>query len=132
MASVCISNCVKYDCLPLRPTYLNLYKWPESDVEFVKMKSNNSGGPHVVPRGVDCFYSRQIYLRSYKFSRKKEGVTEKTLKCLSRIKESVVGAINKSNIKNKVKGKVTYAASLSIFHGLLSCSAKVEVGHHDF
>ncbi|MCI43066.1 hypothetical protein A2U01_0064303, partial [Trifolium medium] len=33
--------------------------------------------------------SRQIYLRSYKFSRKKLGVTEKTIKCFSSVKKSV-------------------------------------------
>ncbi|KAJ1378275.1 hypothetical protein SESBI_48011 [Sesbania bispinosa] len=129
MASICISNCINDTHLPIRPTFVNLYKWPESDVEFVKtVNSNNSA----VPDSLSC---RQMYLRSYKFSRKKVGVTEKTMKCLSRVKESVLYASNKNlKGKDKILGRakvVTYAA-VSIFQRLLSCSEKVHVAHHDF
>ncbi|KAJ7980920.1 Protein unc-80 like [Quillaja saponaria] len=76
--------------VPIRPTYVNLYKWPESDAEFVKMvSSNTSKGLHSLarPQVVDSISCRQMYLRSYKFSRRKEGVTEKTMKCLGRVKQ---------------------------------------------
>ncbi|XP_061348969.1 uncharacterized protein LOC133294326 [Gastrolobium bilobum] len=132
MASVCITNCVNDTCLPVRPTYVNMYKWPESDVEFVKTVNSNNH-----PSGVDSLYCRQMYLRSYKFSRKEMGVTEKTMKCLSRLKESVVCARNRLNLKYEYKtlGRakdVTHAAFFTIFHKLLLCSAKVDVAHHDF
>ncbi|KAH1207801.1 hypothetical protein GmHk_15G042809 [Glycine max] len=103
--------------LPLRPTFVNLNKWPESEV-------------------VDRFSCRQMYLRSYKFSReKKVGVTEKTLKCFDKLKEKVVCVRNKLNLKNKYKvlmraTDVTYAA-FSIFQSFLPCSAKFDV-LHDF
>ncbi|KAK7261429.1 hypothetical protein RIF29_27739 [Crotalaria pallida] len=105
-SSACISNCVNNTCFPVRPTFPNLYKWPKSDLEFVKMvNSSNFGGPNnVFPGGVDCLSSRQIYLRSYKFSKKKEGVTKKCMKCLRRLKESTVCTINKLNLKGKYKG----------------------------
>ncbi|RDY03749.1 hypothetical protein CR513_12630, partial [Mucuna pruriens] len=74
MASVCISDCVNDARLPVRPTFVNLYKWPESDVEFVKTVGSNAHR-----RGIDSVWCRQMYLRSYKFSRKKVGVAEKTL-----------------------------------------------------
>ncbi|TKY48466.1 hypothetical protein E2542_SST25885 [Spatholobus suberectus] len=137
MASVCISDCVNDTRLPVRPTFVNLYKWPESDVEFVKtVNSNNRVGSQAHPRGIDSLSCRQMYLRSYKFSKKKVGVPEKTLKCFNRLKESVVCATNKLNLKGtyKVLGRAkdaTYAA-FSIFHRFLPCSAKVDVLHHDF
>ncbi|RZB63014.1 hypothetical protein D0Y65_039937 [Glycine soja] len=101
----------------MTPTFVNLNKWPESEV-------------------VDRFSCRQMYLRSYKFSReKKVGVTEKTLKCFDKLKEKVVCVRNKLNLKNKYKvlmraTDVTYAA-FSIFQSFLPCSAKVDV-LHDF
>ncbi|KAL2332087.1 hypothetical protein Fmac_019668 [Flemingia macrophylla] len=131
MASVSISDCVKDSRFPpRRPTFVNLYKWPESDVEFVKTANSSS------LRGVDSFSCRQMYLRSYKFSRKKVGVTEKTLKCFNKLKETVVCATNKLKLKGKYKvlGRakdVTFNA-FSIFHTLLPCSAKVDMLHHDF
>ena len=105
MASVCISNSVTDTSLPIRPlTFVNLYKWPESDVEFVKrVNSNNCGGPYVQGGFDDSLSCRQVYLRSYKFSRKKEGVTDKAIKyCFSRLKESVVRATNTSSTNLKV------------------------------
>ncbi|WVY99915.1 hypothetical protein V8G54_025985 [Vigna mungo] len=150
MASVFISDCVNKTRLPLRPTYLNLYKWPESDMEFVKtirnpksrtrdkaelLKSNVSVVSDVQTKEVDSFSCRQMYLRSYKFSKKKVGVTEKTLKCLNRLKEGVNCVSNKLKLKgkNKVLGRArdaTYAA-FSIFQTFLPCYAKVDV-LHDF
>ncbi|XP_027343389.1 uncharacterized protein LOC113855960 [Abrus precatorius] len=135
MASVCISNCVNDTNLPVRPTFLNLYKWPESDVEFVKtVKSINEVGPH--SRAIDSLSCRQKYLRSYKFSKKKVGIPEKTVKCLITLKESVVCASNRLNFKGKYKvlgrAKNVTDAAFSIFHTFLPCSSKVHVPHHRF
>ncbi|XP_014497608.2 uncharacterized protein LOC106759117 [Vigna radiata var. radiata] len=136
MASVFISECVSKRRLPLRPTYLNLYKWPESDMEFVKtIRDKAELLNDVQAKEVDSFSCRQMYLRSYKFSKKKVGVTEKTLKCLNRLKEGVNCVSNKLKFKgkNKVLGRardVTYAA-FSIVQTFLPCYAKVDV-LHDF
>lgn len=94
--------------LPVRATYVNLYKWPESDAEFVKSitgkgRSIGSGyeNNYHVDNYVDCrrrkfgastsvvvdsYSCRQMYLRSYKFS-KKESVPEKTMRCFAQVKE---------------------------------------------
>lgn len=148
MASVCTSDCVNKTRLPHRPTYFNLYKWPESDVKFLStikddtpirdklisyVNSNICVASEVQAREVDSFSCRQIYLRSYKFSKKKVGVAEKTLKCLNRLKEGVACVSNKLKLKgkNKVLGRakdVTYAA-FSIFQTFLPCYAKVDVLH---
>ncbi|XP_062115086.1 uncharacterized protein LOC133829276 [Humulus lupulus] len=95
MTSVCISNCVNDARDPrvpvrLRATYVNLYKWPESDAEFVRSVSSSGcrPGSHVRyghPRVVDSISCRQMYLRSYTFSRKE--TPEKTQKCFGRVKQ---------------------------------------------
>jgi len=135
MASVCKSDGVNKTSVPRRATYVNLYKWPESDVEFVKSVncSNMCEGSNVETRGVDSFSCRQVYLRSYKFSKKKVGVSEKTVKCLNKLKKGVAFVRNKLKLKgkNKVLGRakdVTYVG-FSIFRTLLPCSAKVDVLH---
>lgn len=78
MTSTCISNCVKDARVPVRATYVNLYKWPESDVEFIrslssdKRKTSCGAGQHHFlphPKVVDSISCRQLYLRSYTFSR---------------------------------------------------------------
>ncbi|KAK4408556.1 hypothetical protein Sango_0436600 [Sesamum angolense] len=42
MASTCISSCVDDARVPVRATYVNLYKWPESDFEFVRSMSSKA------------------------------------------------------------------------------------------
>ncbi|XP_020087273.1 uncharacterized protein LOC109709438 [Ananas comosus] len=96
---------------PVRATYVNLYKWPESDAEFVKSiagKRSSSGSGYGnnyhVNNYVDCrrrkfgpstnvvvdsYSCRQMYLRSYKFS-KKESVPEKTMRCIAQVKEKAM------------------------------------------
>lgn len=131
MASVCISNCVNNKTIPIRPTFANLYKWPESEVEFVKTINSDK---YRVKDEVDSLSCRQMYLRSYKFSRKKS-VTWKTIKCFSSIKESVVCGSNnrlKNNIKIIERVKYVTRVAVSIIHRLLSRSDKVHVGCHDF
>ncbi|OWM82354.1 uncharacterized protein LOC116207055 [Punica granatum] len=153
MSSVCISNCVK-DArgdprVPVRATYVNLYKWPESDAEFVRSVSfrmsrgDNGAGADAVrhghPRVVDSISCRQMYLRSYPFS-KEEDVPERT-RCFGKL----------SGEKKKKKGKkgeggerdrkwrcielkrmkeASWKALYRIFNRLLSCSASVDVADH--
>ncbi|KAK7267564.1 hypothetical protein RIF29_20241 [Crotalaria pallida] len=161
MASVCISNCIndaRDPRIPVRASYVNLYKWPESDAEFVKsVRSNNNGRRnsnyssnshhHILygcPRVVDSVSCRQMYLRSYKFSRK-ETVPEKTQKCFGRVKERVASSnggrkriiINNNGSSRRSRRRrclvwrklkeISCAALFRIFHGFLSCAAGVDV-----
>ncbi|KAL0390467.1 UNVERIFIED_CONTAM: hypothetical protein Scaly_0403800 [Sesamum calycinum] len=91
MASTCISSCVDDARVPVRATYVNLYKWPESDFEFVRSMSSKSrkDGQNPMyghPRVVDSFSCRQLYLRSYTFSRE-EDHRDENMKCLGRGRE---------------------------------------------
>ncbi|TXG59073.1 hypothetical protein EZV62_016902 [Acer yangbiense] len=86
MNSVCISNCVNDTrdprARPVRATYVNLYKWPESDAEFVRSVTSRGGAAAANvrrglnnahhPRVVDSISCRQMYLRSYTFSREED------------------------------------------------------------
>lgn len=151
MSSVCISNCIndaRDPRVPVRATYVNLYKWPESDAEFLKSVSSNrnrtGSGGHIAgpPRVVDSISCRQIYLRSYKFSRK-ESMPEKTQKCFGRVKEKMNSTNYNSNgngkkvVKSKGRRKkclvlrkvkeFSCAALFSIFQRFLSCAASVDV-----
>lgn len=138
MTSVCISNCVndaRDPRVPVRATYVNLYKWPESDREFIKSVRRVGQGLHGHPRVVDSISCRQMYLRSYTFSRK-ESVPEKTKKCFGRVKEKVAcqgkkkkeqkGRKRKCLVLRKMK-EISCSALFRIFHRLLSCSASVDV-----
>ena len=108
--------------VPVRASYVSLYKWPESDAEFVRSVAmarrhvgeaaaaapppespavphhyyyNGSGSArrggegwyYCSPRVVDSYSCRQIYLRSYTFSKKKETVPERTMACLGRVRD---------------------------------------------
>lgn len=143
MASVCISNCIEDSHVPVRPTYTNLYKWPESDAEFVRSVSSNghrAAGARRHPTVVDSISCRQMFLRSYTFSRK-ESVPEKTKKCLEKVKLRIASG-NKSNKaksttidekKRPGRGACMKAkegscnALFSFFRRLLFCTAKVDV-----
>ena len=149
MASTCLSNCTDVDSrVPVRATYVNLYKWPESDAEFVRSVSSNSRRdqqsgpachPRAGPRVVDSISCRQLYLRSYTFSRK-ESMPERTKKCFGRVKERVVVRRRKRKLPDSggsgrrkkcviiTKAKEVYCAAVaSIFRRLLSCTTKVDV-----
>ncbi|CAI9760722.1 unnamed protein product [Fraxinus pennsylvanica] len=134
MSKICISNCVKDARIPVRATYVNLYKWPESDAEFVKSVGaiDVDGGSRLRSRVVDSISCRQMYLRSYTFSRK-ETVPERTKKCFGRVKERVAGRGKKRKFRprrrrrsrrrrlvvRKVK-ELSCAALRAIFRRLLS------------
>ncbi|KMT04965.1 hypothetical protein BVRB_7g171290 [Beta vulgaris subsp. vulgaris] len=143
MNSVCISSCIEDTRVPtlrVRATYVNLYKWPESDAEFVRSVSFRGPG-HPRPKVVESISCRQLYLRSYTFT-KKESVNEKTKKCIGRVKERVVNGTKKSvrdrstkrdqtikNNNNVIVKEVSCGALKSFFRKLLFCSASVDVVH---
>ncbi|THU50053.1 hypothetical protein C4D60_Mb06t16020 [Musa balbisiana] len=99
MSSGCKSSVSCVDARrPARPTYVNLYRWPESDAQFVKSmtggRDERVGDDNLVdgrrrwspsPRVVDSYSCRQMYLRSYTFS-KEETATEKARQCLGKAK----------------------------------------------
>ncbi|PIA52929.1 hypothetical protein AQUCO_01000650v1 [Aquilegia coerulea] len=137
MSSGCISSCVQVASVPVRANYVNLYRWPESDAEFVRSVSSSSNRSKVV----DSISCRQMYLRSYTFS-KKESVPEKTKKCFGRVKVRVayrhrrrkrnkgstnVGGRKKCCIIMKKMKEFSCAALLSFFNRLLTCTASVDV-----
>ncbi|PON66964.1 hypothetical protein PanWU01x14_105460 [Parasponia andersonii] len=73
--------------LPARPrTYTNLYKWPEPDGESVRLLGPiaKAGRAMEQPKVVDSVSCRQVFLRSYTFSRK-ESFSERTKKCFGRV-----------------------------------------------
>ncbi|CAL0299556.1 unnamed protein product [Lupinus luteus] len=152
MASACISNCVndaRDPRVPVRASYVNIYKWPESDAEFVRSngrngnnKYNDSNSLHALyghPRVVDSISCRQIYLRSYKFSRK-ETVPEKTQKCFGKVKEKVGSNSSHGGRKKRSRSRkrrkclvlrkmkeISCAALFRVFYRFLSCAASVDV-----
>ncbi|CAA7036751.1 unnamed protein product [Microthlaspi erraticum] len=71
MASSCIDDCVniKREAIFVRTvtTYAKLHKWPMAEAEFVR--SINHGGSLRRPMAADSRSCRQMYLRSYTFSR---------------------------------------------------------------
>ncbi|VVB13195.1 unnamed protein product [Arabis nemorensis] len=73
MASKCIDDClnINSEAVCVRPgtTYAKLYKWPVAEVEFVRSISNGGSQRSAMVNSISC---RQIYLRSYTFSRKEE------------------------------------------------------------
>lgn len=107
------------------------------------------------PRVVDCISCRQIYLRSYRFSRK-ETVQEKTKRCLEKVKErarlmtksrplmatsKVVMAKGRNSCRGEKVRNGKCCDSMrkmrkkmkECFIRLLSCTAQVDVAddHHD-
>ncbi|XWS53193.1 hypothetical protein CRYUN_Cryun11dG0136900 [Craigia yunnanensis] len=141
MASTCISNCINDTRVPVRPTYANLYKWPESDAEFVRSLSSDghSRGGRAHSTVVDSISCRQMYLRSYTFHRN-ETEPEKT-KCFGRVKKEKAGKSPRRKKKSKTVAKkkcvalrrakeVSSAALLTMFRRLLSCTTKVDVADH--
>ncbi|URE45180.1 hypothetical protein MUK42_14713 [Musa troglodytarum] len=96
---------------------------------------------------VDSYSCRQMYPRSYTFS-KEETVTEKARQCLGKLKERAAllfpflqqnsesgNEMNGRNSRRKKKGcgtdrklrEISYSALFSIFYRLLLCTAGAEV-----
>lgn len=138
MNSSCISNCIndaRDPRVPVRASYVNLYKWPESDAAFVRsVSSGRENGLQQHPRVVDSISCRQLYLRSYTFCRDddEKKVLEKTKKCFGRVKVKKVKAKERVVIGKKAK-KISCSTLFSIFQRFLSCCASVDVvdeNHH--
>ncbi|KAL3530677.1 hypothetical protein ACH5RR_009999 [Cinchona calisaya] len=164
MASTCISNtCADVARVPVRATYVNLYKWPESDVEFIRSLSSNErsrngsrGGGGVGhhyhhPKVVDSISCRQLYLRSYTFSRDDDDFDDhdKRKRSCTRFRERMHAASNRRRKRKLMRGggseggrvsggrrkytgfrkakEVSCAALEAIFRRLLSCTTKVDV-----
>lgn len=125
---------------PARATYVTLYRWPESDAEFVRSVGSGGGAPprrpalRHQPPVVDGYSCRQMYLRSYTFS-KRETLPERARKCLVKVKESVAGAAVSASCgfagrRTKAEKKcppLVAAALNSISRRLLSCTASLNV-----
>ncbi|GAA0170435.1 hypothetical protein Leryth_012173 [Lithospermum erythrorhizon] len=165
MASSCIHSCLNDTQAPVRATYVNLYKWPESDAEFIRSMSsssmrngnvdNNNNLDLPSGRVVNSISCRQLYLRSYTFSREggdNSNIKEKT-KCLKRVKKSRGGATGEDRRKSRSRGgrggdggggkgggkrtkcghlrrvikEVSCNALVSIFRKLLYCTTKVDI-----
>ncbi|OMP07742.1 hypothetical protein COLO4_07093 [Corchorus olitorius] len=137
MSSVCISSCLNDatnpSCrVPVRANYVNLYKWPESEAEFVRSRSSGIYGQ---PRIVESISCRQMYLRSYRFSRK-ETLPEKTVKCFGRVKEKVSISKKKKSCRRIRRRKCLVWRKVKVvlfrfFKRLLFCSASVDVVDHE-
>lgn len=122
--------------IPPRSTYL--YQWCDSDMEFTRsannhIECNQYGRYH--PRVVDNYYCRQMYLRSYTFSKKETNVAEKTTRCLGKVKEKVAEVAmlrrrrKKRNRRSGVKilKETSCSAIYVVFQRLLLCTASVDV-----
>lgn len=140
MASTCISSCVSDARVPIRATYVNLYKWPESDAEFVRSMSSNvrrgsTSSMYGHPRVVDSLSCRQLYLRSYNFSREEDD--EKTIKCLGKgnkekeaTKSRGSGGTRRRRSAGMERAKMVSCSALrSIFRRLLSCTTEIDVAN---
>lgn len=138
MSSVCITACVRDTSIPPRATYLNLYKWPESDAEFVRSvtsKSRRSGGQSPRPRVVDSVSCRQMYLRSYPFTREDDQVPHRTINCFggcsgSRKKKKRVERhrrCKRRRVRMREGKEMSWRGLFRMFRKLLSYSATVDV-----
>ncbi|KAE8692857.1 Endomembrane-type CA-ATPase 4 isoform 1 [Hibiscus syriacus] len=133
MSSVCMSSCLtdaRGPRVPYRANYVNLYKWPESDAEFVRSRSSRAtvhGGYAGVV--VDSVWCRQMYLRSYRFTRR-ETVAEKSLKWFGRVKEKTrKKRVQMRRIRRRkcLVWRKMKVALFRFFNRLLACSAAVDV-----
>ncbi|KAG8387764.1 hypothetical protein BUALT_Bualt02G0055200 [Buddleja alternifolia] len=133
MSSTCNPSYKDDFRVPVRATFINLYKWPESDAEFVKSMSSanvSKDGDDSFTYGhdskvIDRFSSRQLFLRSYPFTREED---ETIIKCIRWPKEKVVEDRTERNSGGSGGRKCTRlrrvkAASKSFFRRLL-CTTK--------
>ncbi|KAF3784038.1 hypothetical protein EJ110_NYTH28894 [Nymphaea thermarum] len=133
MNSSCVYSCLEVHA-PVRATYVNLYKWPESDAEFVRKvaQGGSHGRPREYQRIVDSYSCRQMYLRSYTFTRK-ETLHEKAKKCFGKMKNMDCGVRIMKGRKYVVKKagrkmvSKTYDALVAMFFRILACTTVVDV-----
>ncbi|XP_039069067.1 uncharacterized protein LOC120215443 [Hibiscus syriacus] len=133
MSSICISNCLNDAREPkvrMRATYVNLHKWPELDAEFIRSRGGSS--MHCRPPSDGVISCRQMYLRSYRFSRK-QTVPQKTVKCFGKVKDKMRGRKKNSQRRRLLSRRKCLVwrkvkvVLFRFFNRLLSCSASVDV-----
>ncbi|XP_010047176.2 uncharacterized protein LOC104436140 [Eucalyptus grandis] len=139
MSSVCITNCLNDTVccdprIPVRATYVNLYKWPESDADFVRSVTAQGRDQHPYrAKVVDSISCRQMYLRSYPFSKEEDHVSK--TKCFGGERKR---GDNKETTRGRTRGnkrctmlrrvrELSWSTVSRIFHRLLSCSASVDI-----
>ncbi|KAL2527832.1 uncharacterized protein Fot_20433 [Forsythia ovata] len=85
--------------IPVRATYVNLYKWPESIAEFVKYVEaiDVHGGSRLRSRVVVSISCRQMYLMSYTFFRT-ETMPDRAKKCFRRVKQRMTAGKEKKRV----------------------------------
>ncbi|MQL77040.1 hypothetical protein Taro_009440 [Colocasia esculenta] len=129
------SGCMGGSCLdvqaPARACTLKLYRWAESDAEFLKLLSTagkESSGPSPTPPPTSLcqsqlIFCRQKFLRSYTFSKKEISRGERARRWLQR---------KEKDLKKECKGRsVTVRASCSnAIRYLFSCMVRVDVVEH--
>ncbi|KAG6436181.1 hypothetical protein SASPL_101066 [Salvia splendens] len=99
------------------PVRASLYKWPESELDFVRSFNSKSRSGH--RRTLDSISCRQLYLRSYPLSREKDNHDTASFNCLGR-----------GNQARKKKAKSTTCSALPyIFRRLLSCTTDIHVAN---
>ncbi|KAK4440809.1 hypothetical protein Salat_0415800 [Sesamum alatum] len=116
-----VSNCVNGAPFPARSTFADLHKWPESDAEFIKlMTSGDLCKGDAQPRVMNWFACRQLYLRSYVFSREEDSAA---VKCFGRVKDKAAAGKR----KRKCGGGGGRKSGESVFRWLLSCTIRIDV-----
>ncbi|KAF9665108.1 hypothetical protein SADUNF_Sadunf16G0087900 [Salix dunnii] len=128
-----MSNCVNDTRDPrvsVRANYVSLYKWSESDAEFIKsVRRVAVHGLHRHPRVVDSISSRQLYMRSCTFSRK-ESTPEKAKTFLGRPgKVSLVWIYSISASKHHKEGNGMHLVVVILISALASIVFVVGVGY---
>jgi hypothetical protein len=115
-----------------------IHRWPDSEAEFVRIMSFRETDNRQQHKEFDGYASKQMFLRSYTFSRK-ETMPHKTKKCFGKVKEKMSSMVfpkkKKKTKKNasvirKIRDKIVdsyYAAMAAIFHRLLACTTSVDV-----
>lgn len=138
MNSSCVAGCLNdaVSQVPLRLSFMSMYQWPDSDAEFVRMLSTREEDcPKRKLITYDAYACRQMFLRSYTFSRK-ETVPQKTKKVVKRAKAVMLKMKRILTLKRimhllrKLKAKLFKAACdffAAIFSCLLACTTSVDV-----
>ncbi|XP_074587945.1 uncharacterized protein LOC141843822 [Curcuma longa] len=134
MSGCCSSlNCVDSQ-EPLKAIHRVPYKWPDSDIAFVKSVASAQSRGARSPSLVDGFSCRQLYLRSYNFT-KKETVRQKTRRCVRKLQDSAaVSPIfstarsadgRRENMEKSKKGRKKLTTAVHSL--LLFCGTKFDV-----
>lgn len=137
MNSSCVAGCLDAQA-PIRATFRSIHRWPDSEAEFVRIMSFRETDCPKEHKEFDGYTSRQMFLRSYTFSRK-ETVPQKTKKCFGKVKEKMSSMVvpkkkkkakKNASVIRKIRDKIVdsyYAAMTAIFHRLLACTTSVDV-----